>query len=173
MFGASTLAGMGLGALVFFGIGCVKQGEVLRTPEQWRADIAADMESLIPDFRACYVKSKAGWSERASSGAGDTSIVSSTVAAPTQLKSRETILLTIDVDAAAMSDHPEARVEEGDDDKVAKSELTSDTDLANCVRRIASTKLKTPQKVDTNHGYGKWRIVFVRETKGLSPAQKR
>lgn len=50
---------------------------------------------------------------------------------------------------------------EGYDDKVPKEDRTSDGTLASCVRDVVKAKLKVPPKLDTNRGYGTWRVTFV------------
>lgn len=160
MRAAMTMLAVGTALFV---AGCGK-GEVLRTPDQWRDDIAVQMTPLTEDFRACYVKAKAGWAEHAKAMQGGKS-----VSTQMQPKARETIIVRIEVDSFT-ADSPKISASEGYDDKVPKEDRTSDGNLANCVRDVVKTKLKVPPKLDTNRGYGTWRVTFVADAPSEPPA---
>ena len=160
---AMTILGLGTILLSASSIGCGK-GEVLRTPDQWRDDVAVQMAPLTEDFRDCYVKAKAGWAEHAKAMQGGKS-----VASQMQPKARETVLVGIQVDSFT-ADPPKIDVREAYDDTLPKEERTSDGTLANCVRDVVKAKLKVPPKLDTNRGYGTWRVTFVADAPADAPA---
>jgi hypothetical protein len=75
-----------LSGIVLLAAGCVhRDGDVARTPEEWRSEYASQIDALVLQFRECYVKSKAAW---ASMGARPGS-----VAATMKPKPRETVLV--------------------------------------------------------------------------------
>lgn len=155
---------LGLGAVVLAAssLGCAK-ADMTRTPEQWRDDVAVQMTPLADDFRACYQKSKAAWAKHADAMKGGTSVASSMKPKP-----RETVIVRIEIDSVA-ADPPKVDASQGYDDKVPKEEITSDGDLANCVRDLVKSKVKVPPKSDDNKGYGTWRVTFVPDAPAAAP----